>query len=406
MGPAQESPLERGRALRRLFAAAVALLALFYATALGALVGMAWLARWLLAHGEGVHGALGAGLCAVGAAHLGYWAWPRRYRGALRGVEITPRAQPALFEELRAVARAVGAPAPTRVALDDDANASVLELEDAPGLGPERALQLGLPLLRALTVGELRALVAHELGHFVAEHRHGPWMRRAYLATRITSARLQALAARARILALPLAMVSAPFWALAQLFQRVALAASRRQERYADELARRAAGAAATLGMLRRIHVAEIALRAYREHHVVPALERGLLPPLGEGFSRLLASEAAVELGERWLRRCEARGATASDSHPPLAERLAAAARAPTTAPTLRDSDRPAILLLDDPEQYETEPLWPAVRARGGRRASWREVEDGAGPPPTTAGLGATSPEAPRPRPPQLSEGA
>lgn len=391
--------------MRRLSVLATALLALFFLTVLAAIAGAAALALWLLAHAPDRLGLYGAGLCLVGAAALAVWAWPYRRGVPLGGAEITPHAQPALFAELRAVARAVGEPLPRQVALTEEANASVAEVPDVLGSERRRVLHLGLPLLRILTVGELRALLAHELGHFHGEHHAGPRMRRAQLAMRVTVLELQNLIERAWLLALPLSALSAPFRLIAWAFLRVSLAISREQERHADQIAIEVAGGAALIGMLRKLHLAELALARYRQH-LAPLLERGLLPPLGEGFSRYLASDEAAHFGGRWLRRCEERGATAEDSHPSTAERIAAAERRLAAAPLLRDSQQPAISLVDDPEQYETAPRW---RERAGRQVGWDELEEirSLWNSPTEDPAAAEPSRAARERrAPQLSEGA
>lgn len=401
---APSSPRCGARSVRGLSALATALLALFFLTVLAAIAGAVALALWLLAHAPDRLGLYGAGLCLVCAAALALWAWPYRRSASLRGAEITSHAQPALFAELRAVARAVGEPLPTQVALTEEANASVAEVPDVRGFARRRVLHLGLPLLRILTVGELRALLAHELGHFHGEHCAGPRMRRAHLAMRVTVLELQALVERAWLLALPLSLLSAPFRLIAWAFLRVSLAISREQERHADQIAIQVAGGAALIGMLRKLHLAELALVRYRQH-LAPVLERGLVPPLGEGFSRYLASAEVAHLGGRWLRRCEERGATAEDSHPSMAERIAAAERRLVAAPLLRDSQQLAICLVDDPEQYETAPRW---RERGGRRVGWDELEEVRSlwnSPTEEPAAAATSRPAGERRAPQLSEG-
>lgn len=401
---APSSPRSAARSVRRLSILATALLALFFLSVLAAIGGGVALALWLLAHAPARLGLYGAGLCLVCAAVLARWAWPSRRGSPLRGAELAPHAQPALFAELRAVARAVGEPLPTRVALTEEANASVAELPGLRGVDRRRALHLGLPLLRILTVGELRALLAHELGHFHAEHCAGPRMRRAHLAMRVTVLELQDLVERAWLLALPLSLLSAPFRLIAWAFLRVSLAISREQERHADQIAIQVAGGAALIGMLRKLHLAELAVVRYRQH-LAPVLERGLVPPLGEGFSHYLASAEAAHFGARWLRRCEARGATAEDSHPSMAERIAAAERRLVAAPLLRDSQQPAISLVDDPEQYETAPRW---RERGGRRVGWDELEElrALWNSPTEEPAAVASAAAGDERVPQLSEGA
>jgi Zn-dependent protease with chaperone function len=69
--------------------------------------------------------------------------------------------------------------------LDSSANAGVIQQPRFGPFGPYRnVLLVGLPLLQALPVEELRAVLAHELAHLVRRHgRFGAWiyrLRKAY----------------------------------------------------------------------------------------------------------------------------------------------------------------------------------------------------------------------------------
>lgn len=90
-------------------------------------------------------------------------------RGSLAGVfEIKAEQQPALFQFLHQMADAAGAPRPHRVFLSARVNASVsYDLSILNLLLPSRKnLEIGLGLVNVLTLGELRAVLAHEFGHF------------------------------------------------------------------------------------------------------------------------------------------------------------------------------------------------------------------------------------------------
>ena len=88
------------------------------------------------------------------------------------GVEITEHDAPELFRMVREVRAAVRAPRVQRVLLDDEPNAGIVQIPRAAGLlGSRNYLVLGLPYLAALTPDEMRAVVAHELGHL--SRRHG-----------------------------------------------------------------------------------------------------------------------------------------------------------------------------------------------------------------------------------------
>jgi Zn-dependent protease with chaperone function len=90
-------------------------------------------------------------------------------RGSMEGMyEITADKQPALFKFLFHMADAAGAPRPHRVFLSSRVNASVsYDLSILNLLLPSRKnLEIGLGLVNVLTLGELRAVLAHEFGHF------------------------------------------------------------------------------------------------------------------------------------------------------------------------------------------------------------------------------------------------
>ena len=84
------------------------------------------------------------------------------------GVEVTPSTQPRLFEFLYRLADEAGAPRPHRVFLSPEVNASVFyDLSVLNLVYPSRKnLEIGLGLVNVLTLGELKAVLAHEFGHF------------------------------------------------------------------------------------------------------------------------------------------------------------------------------------------------------------------------------------------------
>ncbi len=75
--------------------------------------------------------------------------------------------EPFLFEFVDAVATAVGAPKPTSIRIDTEANASAgLRRGLASFFTNDLTLTIGLPLVQGLTVRELSGVLAHEFGHF------------------------------------------------------------------------------------------------------------------------------------------------------------------------------------------------------------------------------------------------
>jgi Zn-dependent protease with chaperone function/tetratricopeptide (TPR) repeat protein len=91
-----------------------------------------------------------------------------KHGGTEGSLEITADEQPRLFEFLHALADAAEAPRPHRVFLAANVNAAVFYDLSALNLifPSKKNLEIGLGLVNALTLGELRAVLAHEFGHF------------------------------------------------------------------------------------------------------------------------------------------------------------------------------------------------------------------------------------------------
>ncbi|KAF1041458.1 MAG: Protease HtpX [Herbaspirillum frisingense] len=83
-------------------------------------------------------------------------------------LEVTPQQQPRLFEFLYRLADEAGAPRPHRVFLSPRVNAAVFyELSVLNLFYPSRKnLEIGLGLVNVLSLGEFKAVCAHEFGHF------------------------------------------------------------------------------------------------------------------------------------------------------------------------------------------------------------------------------------------------
>ncbi len=91
---------------------------------------------------------------------------------------LDPDREEVLYAFVDRIAEAVGAPAPKRIAVDCEVNASA-GLGGALGVlfGDELTLTLGLPLVAGLSARQLSGVVAHELGHFA----QGAGMRACYV---------------------------------------------------------------------------------------------------------------------------------------------------------------------------------------------------------------------------------
>ncbi len=83
-------------------------------------------------------------------------------------LEVREEDEPALFAFVRRIADDTGAPRPHRVFLSARVNAAVFyDLSFRNLLFPSKKnLEIGLGLVNALSLDEIKAVIAHELGHF------------------------------------------------------------------------------------------------------------------------------------------------------------------------------------------------------------------------------------------------
>jgi Zn-dependent protease with chaperone function len=326
-------------------ALAVSLMIGFYGLALTMLFGLVALPILAWSYVKGLTVKVGI-FCGVGAFLILRSILPRRDRFEAPGPMLGPGRHPRLFAELRQIAAAAAQPMPVEVYLVADVNAWVAHRGGVMGVGAHEVMGLGLPLLHALRVSELRAVLAHEFGHYVSgDVKLGPWVyktRQALLRT------VEALAGHSGLLA-------RPFLWYATLFFRVSHAVSRHQELQADALAARVAGPAAVAGGLRGIHRATLGYRAYWLE-LMPVLGAGFLPPVVGGFARFMEQPGVVSrLHDALDQELREGKQDPYDTHPCLRDRLAAlppaAAGAEDGAGTA--SDPSAITLLDELPELE-----------------------------------------------------
>lgn len=102
-------------------------------------------------------------------------------------IEVKADEQPGLFKFLHRLADEAGAPRPKRVYLSPRVNASVFyDLSLLNLLFPSRKnLEIGLALVNVLTLSEMKAVLAHEFGHFAQRSMAvGSWV---YIAQQIAA---------------------------------------------------------------------------------------------------------------------------------------------------------------------------------------------------------------------------
>lgn len=346
-------------------ALSVLLLAGFYVVALAIVAGMGALAWWAFqSDAEAAAAKLGFFAAAVAVAIVvALWKVARARPAADEGPTLTPADAPALWATVTELAAAAGTRVPDDIRLIPDVNAAVSEDTRLLGLvGGTRHLYLGVPLLQTLDVGQLRSVLAHELGHYSSSHtRLAP----------ITYRGKQAIGATLDQLS---GNVVGWFLGLyARLYVVVAAAVNRRQELEADQLSVRIAGRATAQSALRELPVADAAWSFYLSQYLDDAWESGYAPTAQGffgGFGNLVAARS-TELAEM---RADAPPAEKSrwDSHPSIAVRVAAMDRMSDPAPA-RDT-RPATVLVPGFEAAAAELAARVVNVEGRTQLAWEEL--------------------------------
>ncbi|MGW8879734.1 M48 family metallopeptidase [Streptomyces mirabilis] len=298
-----------------------------------------------------------------------------RLRPVPHGVAVTPQDQPELWEQVCAAAEVTGERPPDELYLVAEVNAGVAEQSRLLGLlSGRRRMFLGLPLLAGLTVPRLRAVLAHEFGHYGnLDTRLGGVTMRGREAVLHTVEVFREGSTQLHY------AIGALYIGYARMFLRTSQSVARHQELAADQVAARHAGRDATAAALRTLPVLDAAHTHYLEMYAAMGGPLGALPPVGEvhgGFRRLLAARtgerlAALSAGQRPPRPHQ------YDSHPPTAERIALIEELPADDRTDGSADEPAALtLLHDPDRVfaalEARTLpHEAVRLR---RMSWDDL--------------------------------
>ena len=299
-------------------ALAVGLMLGFYVLALAIVAALVFVPIAEVVFTDRIHPKI-ALICLFGAGTILWSILPRPDRFEAPGPLLEPANHPKLFAEIEDVARATGQAMPAEVFLVGDVNAWVAQRGGVMGFFSRRVMGLGLPLLQTLSVPELRAVLAHEFGHYYGgDTRLGPWVYK----TRSAIGRT--------IGGLGDSFLQLPFILYGNLFLKVSHAVSRRQELSADALASRVAGSRPLVEGLKKLAPATAGFGAYWSQEVVPVVQAGYLPPIAEGFRRFNAdarvSKAEAKVLEEALREVET---NPYDTHPPLAERIAAVSALP-----------------------------------------------------------------------------
>src|SRR4051794_13002250 len=278
-------------------------------------------------------------------------------------VDLDPAVEAAVWTEVHAAAAAVGARLPDRIFLVPGVTVFV---RGPTRLPPHRstALGLGMGLLTVTRVGELRAVLAHELGHVgtVEGELHGVLVR-----GRISLLRL-ALETTGR--------VRRPVRAWAGWYARLVAGIWRGQELATDARAVELCGRDATAAGIEATALAGPVFDHLIERFTRPLWSAGRHPAdLYGGLHTLLLTPGRA--GEvRTLKAALLREPTSPyGTHPALGDRLAAITALPGARVPF--DERPATLLLTDPataERLLSERMGEAAAGQPTTPVSWADA--------------------------------
>ena len=244
---------------------------------------------------------------------------------------------PLLFSAVNEVARRLGVKPPGQVRL------TYLPCCGVVAWGRSQALILGLPLLRVLTLAELRAILAHELAHLARGDAT-----RAARSARFVAGLRQAIDRAGDRARGPLGA-----WARAcrSLADRLIGPVARGQEARADRSAAAVAGGTAAASALVKVALVQPLFREVLEHFDPTDPDAPNLYAFFRAFWFRLPAEVHTAMRLRILTG----GAGSYDpAHPPLPDRLAALQAYPDPAATSPAADAtPAASFLGDLEGFE-----------------------------------------------------
>lgn len=273
------------------------------------------------------------------------------------GLLLERDAAPALFAMIDRIRAATGGPEIAEVRITDQMNAAITQESGRFFLGVRNTLYLGLPLLNGARVEEVEAIVAHEFGHIVGGHGHSAGFvyrirqRWAQVADQLPDGLVAGLLRRF-------------FRWYGPWFAAFSFTLARRQEYEADQVASRAVDASAMASALIRITIqadrfAESWGMIWSQSPLRPDPPRSPMASLAAALAEEQETSARLTIDNELSRLADHH-----DTHPTLAQRLAALGQPASLPPPLDDAT--AAHLLGD--------AWGEVRDDLDRQ--WHDAAD------------------------------
>lgn len=288
---------------------------------------------------------------------------PRKSTPDLDGVAVDPAREGALFRFLRSVAKRTKQSMPSLLMINTAAHASTGFYAGFAGFSSQRVLSVGLPYFGVMSVNELSALLAHELGHFY----RGSMFRWAWIVeTQQAIGRFFQLLERHWPRLIPVFG-----WVLTP-FVKACLEVSREQELAADRFAAEHFGADTLRQAIAKTRQLEVDYSLYFQSEVLPVIHAGYATPLLEGFAQFREGlRQGVEPRFRLAVKTDAQPAATNlpamspefQTHPDFETRLEAI-RNDGWSNRMPDA-RPAVALLEDLPALELRLLSGEAQKRG-----------------------------------------
>lgn len=259
------------------------------------------------------------------------------------GILIDARSEPQLVALVKDVASAMDTKLPDEVYLIPEVNAFVYEHGRLLGLiRTKRIMGIGLALMEVARVDELKAILAHELGHYVGGDTHlGGVIYRARSSLGRTVEHLGG------------GVLRHVFLVYARMFLKLTQRMSRDQELAADAAAVRIGGREAHASALRTVVGAGAAFDAFMEEFVVPLWQAKRFPDnMYTGFRSFVADAERREQIAGYIDAVKDRE-DEFGSHPSVGRRLTAIADMEDAA--AGSDERAALSLLVHPDTSERE---------------------------------------------------
>jgi Zn-dependent protease with chaperone function len=311
--------LKRSDATLTLRAAMVLTLWLgFWLLALGLILALSWLPFSQLRYQSSI--TFSGYIALFAAVSLVYalcprWRWRNHERDKPALTPLTRLSAQPLYAMVERIARKLKIKASIDIHLMGAASAFISCERNWFGKVQHIRVGIGLPLLGTLSNAELGSVLAHEFGHLVAgDLSLGTWVYRTQKSLRMTVANLDD-----SLFFLDFIFQFYGLWVV-----RLSNHVLRAQEYSADAFAVRCFGVKPTRAALEKIHLIEPMWSAYLAHELSPAITRGSRLPVFEGFRRFCQPGIKRPEVQTSIDDAQVRPATKLDSHPSLADRVAA----------------------------------------------------------------------------------